>query len=51
MNSSLSGFSNGVRPIDCTPLKPEPPMFVFNRNALAVLAPLAMLACVVWLSA
>jgi hypothetical protein len=47
MNSVLSGFSNGFRRLSFTqPLEPKP-MFAFDRSALAVLVPLALLLAVV----
>jgi hypothetical protein len=49
MNSVLSGFSNGLRPVSFSPSL-EPNMFVFDRSALAVLAPLALLMAVVLFS-
>ena len=47
MNSVLSGFSNRLRPVSFQPNLREPkPMFAFDRSALAVLVPLALLLAV-----
>jgi hypothetical protein len=50
MNYDLSGFSNAMRPVSFTPPKELKPMFAFDRSALAVLLPLALLLAVVVLS-
>jgi hypothetical protein len=50
MNSVLSGFSNGCRPVDFSPSLEPQTMFVFDRSARAVLVPLALLMAVVLFS-
>lgn len=50
MNSVLSGFSDGLRPVTCNPTAGDKTMFAFDRSALAVLVPLALLLAVVMLS-
>jgi hypothetical protein len=47
MNSSLSGFSDGFRRVGLEPANGSLIMFVFDRSALPVLLPLALLVAVV----
>jgi hypothetical protein len=47
MNSSLSGFSDGFRRLGLKPANRSQIMFVFDRSALPVLLPLALLVAVV----
>jgi hypothetical protein len=46
MNSSLSGFSDGFRRVGLAPANRSLIMFVFDRSALPVLLPLALLVAV-----
>jgi hypothetical protein len=46
MNSVLSGFSNGVRRLSFHSTSGAKTMFAFDRSALAVLVPLALLVAV-----
>ena len=49
MNSLLSGFSNTARPVSSTSTLGAKAMFAFDRSAIAVLLPLALLvAAVIW---
>jgi hypothetical protein len=50
MNSPLSGFSQPLRPVSFKPYWRLKLMFVFDRSALAVLLPLALLVAVVTFS-
>jgi hypothetical protein len=47
MNSVLSGFSQRLRPVSFKPPKELKLMFAFDRSAIAVLLPLALLLAVV----
>jgi hypothetical protein len=47
MNSLLSGFSQRLRPVSFKPPEELKLMFAFDRSALAVLLPLALLLAVV----
>jgi hypothetical protein len=47
MNSVLSGFSQRLRPVSFKPPEELKLMFAFDRSALAVLLPLALLLAVV----
>ena len=50
MNSVLSGFSDGGIPLSFDPTAGVKTMFAFNRSALAVVLPLALLLAVAILS-
>jgi hypothetical protein len=50
MNSVLSGFSNGLPRLSFAPIAGAKTMFAFDRSALAVLVPLALLVAVVLFS-
>jgi hypothetical protein len=47
MNSVLSGFSGGPGRVSFAPTPGDKTMFAFDRSALAVLLPLALLVAVV----